>query len=182
MSIRFNICYNFHISKLSCSCREGNNEEDIDPDEVEFILKESEKINFNDLIPSKEIYVYFKILKNEVIIAFTGDNLIEIPLQKEDLLNKKLSEIKIFPELFIDYIRPLFLNAIDRGEAYQFIFQTNITPRDIVCSIYPCSVPGIVTSCDIVLRYSHQNAICENPGQFILNSNIKKGEKVELLH
>ena len=181
MSIVCNFCYNFNISKLNCNCKNTENEEDIKPEDVEFTLKESEKICYNDLLPINEEYMYIKILKNEKIIALIGDPLIEIPLEPEDIINKKLTDVTVFSTLFIDYIRPFFLNAVDRGEAYQFIFQTNITHRNIVCSIYPCSVPGAITSCDIVLRYSHQNAIGISPGQFSLNES-SKGEKVDLLY
>ena len=55
MSLICNICENFNISKLVCSCKNKRELEDvITPDDVEFSLLKSEKRKFSDLIPNND--------------------------------------------------------------------------------------------------------------------------------
>jgi len=182
MSIVCNLCQNFTISKLSCGCsKQKENDGEINPSEVEFTLIETKRISYTELIPNNDNYTYLKILKDEKIVAISGEFLLEMPLKKEEILDKKLYEINIYPVFFIDYIRPLFLNAIDKGEAYQFAFHTNITSRNITCSIYPCSLPGNISSCDVVIRYNHQVITDRSISNFAFHkSDI--GEKVDILY
>lgn len=184
MSIVCNICENFKISKLICNCKDNREEDYIGSKDIEFYLLHSEQIKFNDLIPNNEIYLYFKIIKDETIISFAGESFIEIPLQEDDLLNKKLTDIKIYPVFFQDYIRPLFFNSIEKGEAYQFEFKTNMTERKLSCNLYPCSIPGMVSSCDIVIRYSHRIIEKGKLSQFAIkiDRTNSPGEKVSILY
>jgi hypothetical protein len=182
MSIVCNICENFNISKLVCSCK-NNKENDniIHSDEVEFSLLHSEKRKFDDLIPSNDNYLFFKINKDETIISASGDAFIEMPLTEEEILNIKLKNIKVYTIFFQDYVRPLFLNSIEKGEAYQFQFKTNITDKKLICSIYPCSMPGTISSCDIVIRYNHGTIERGRLSEFAIKPE-GGGEKVEILH
>ena len=182
MSIVCNLCQNFTISKLSCGCsKRKENDGEINPSEVEFTLIETKKISYSELIPNNDNYTYLKILKDETIVAISGEFLLEMPLKNEDILNKKIYEIDIYPVFFIDYIRPLFLIAIDKGEAYQFAFRTNITTRNITCSIYPCSLPGSISSCDVVIRYNHHVISSKSISNFAFTRN-DVGEKVDILY
>jgi len=182
MSIVCNICENFNISKLNCICRKNKEDDHICPNEIEFDLIKSEKKRYSELIPNEDNYLYLKIIKNETIIALSGETFLELPFEEKDVINKKLSEIKIYPVFFIDYIRPLFLTSMEKGEAYQFDFRTNITERLLTCSIYPCSMPGAISSCDIVIRYSHQVLNSLRISELALRETSDKGEKVDTLY
>lgn len=182
MSIVCNICENFNISKLNCNCRKNNEPEHICPHEVEFELIKSEQKRYSELIPTDDNYLYLKIIKNETVIALSGETFLEMPFEESDILNKKISEIKIYPVFFIDYIKPLFLTSMEKGEAYQFDFRTNITERLLTCSLYPCSMPGAISSCDIVIRYAHQAISRTRISEFALREPSDKGEKVDTLH
>lgn len=180
MSIVCNICENFNISKFNCNCRRSSEPEHICPNEVEFELIKTDQTKYSDLIPNGDNYLYLKIIKNETIIALSGETFLEMPIQEEDIVGKKLTELKIYPVFFMDYIRPLFLNSLDKGEAYQFDFRTNITERLLTCSIYPCSMPGSISSSDIVIRYAHKaiNRISD----FAFKETSDNGEKVDILY
>lgn len=180
MSIVCNICENFKISKLVCNCK-NNKEEDevIQSEEIEFSLLTSDKRKFDNLIPNNDNYLFFKINKDETVISAAGEAFLEMPLVEEDILNKKLKYIEIYPIFFQDYIRPLFLNSIEKGEAYQFDFKTNITEKKLICSIYPCSMPGVISSCDVVIRYNHDTIDRGRLSDFAIKPS---GEKVDILH
>jgi len=178
MSIVCNICENFKISKLICNCKNNKEEDIIQSEEIEFSLLPSDKRKFDDLIPTNDNYLFFKINKDETIISASGEAFLEMPFVEEDILNKKLRYIEIYPIFFQDYIRPLFLNSIKKGEAYQFDFKTNITNKKLICSIYPCSMPGIISSCDIVIRYNHGTIDRGRLSEFAIKPT---GEKVEIL-
>lgn len=181
MSVVCNICENFKISKLACICKNNKEEDEISPStEIEFyLLAGGDKRKFNDLIPSNDNYLFFKINNDETVISISGESFIEMPLNKEDILNKKLKNIEIYHIFFQDYIRPLFLNSIIKGEAYQFDFKTNITSKKMSCCIYPCSIPGMISSCDVVIRYNHDTIDHGRVSEFTIKSS---GEKVNILH
>jgi len=180
MSLICNICENFNISKLVCNCKNKREIDDnITSSDVEFSLLKSEKRKFSELIPNNDSYLFFKIDKDEIIISASCNNLLEMPMLEEDILGKKILDIDIYTIFFQEYIRPLFLNSMEKGEAYQFEFKTNITDKKLVCSIYPCSIPGMISSCDVVIRYNHDTISRERLADFAIKPD---GERVTILH
>ena len=148
--VNIKCCDTFSVSKVFFSCKKREN----DNEELTFELIESPHKKFEDLIPSSQDYLYLKILKNKKIISVDGNYIKNLLLTKEDLINKKLDSINKCSELFGEYILPLFETSIKNGEAYQFDFKNNNENRIMACSIYPCSIPGAITSVDVVIRNS----------------------------
>lgn len=178
MPIVFNICQNFKIGKLICNCKSNNEHDTINPRDVDFELIKSNQIKFDNLIPSNDDYLFFKINSDETIISVAGNGFEEMPLKNEDILNKKLKHLTIYKIFFQDYIRPLFMDSINKGEAFQFEFLTNITDRKFICSLYPCSMPNVISSCDVVIRHNHGSIGRDDIRDYVLHT---EGEKVDIL-
>lgn len=186
MSIGLHFCDNLNINSLSCKCSKNEIEEDEDfiyQGRITFTLVNIEQRKFNDLIPDNENYIYMKILSNEVIFNASSKPFIEMPLEINEVIGKKILEVEKYPVLFADYIRPLFLASINNGKSFQFTFHTNINDRLLSCNMYPCSMPPKnINSCDIVIRYSHHGITGNDISKFILNSGtLTRGSHVDLI-
>lgn len=179
MSVTFNCCAEFKISDFACYCIRRNRK---DKKEITFDLIHSEPKKYDNLIPANEDYIYFKILNNNKIISFEGENFKEMPLKKNDVIGKKIEEIKKYPDFFMDYLLPLFISSVKEKEAYQIYFSTSINSRMLTCNIYPCSIPGIVSSCDVVIRYAHHVFSNDTLKGFRLENTTPVGEVIELLY
>lgn len=186
MSLGLHFCDNLNINSLSCRCSKNQlEEEDVTRHGIiTFTLVNIEQRKFNNLIPDNENYIYMKILSNEVIFNASSKPFIEMPLESNEIVGKKILEVEKYPILFADYIRPLFLASIENGKSFQFTFHTNINDRLLSCNMYPCSIPlKNINSCDIVIRYSHHGITGNDISKFILNSGtLTRGSHVELLN
>ena len=106
---------------------------------------------FEDFLPSKDDYLYMKVLSNGKIISVKGKYLWKIfKLTKRKVKNKPLLDIN--REFFKDYLQVLLQKAKDENSAYQFGFQYKDDLEVILCSIYPCMVYEECKSFDIVIR------------------------------
>ena len=54
-----------------------------------------------------------------------------------------------------------------------------IVSKKLICSIYPCSMPGMISSCDIVIRYNHDAIDRGRLSDFAIKPD---GEKVDILY
>ena len=101
-NIVFKCCDNFNIKKMFFSCKGSKKKKEKKKKHkcnLLFDLVDSTPKKYNNLVPP-ENFLYLKILKNGKIISISGDYLEEFNLKKEDLLNKKLENIKCCTELF----------------------------------------------------------------------------------
>lgn len=147
--MNFNCCGSLNISSINFNCSRENT------DEIEFnlIKQEDKQYKFDNLLPDNENYLYIKILKNEKIVCLEGDLCKLFHMKKKDIVETYLKDIKVHKEFFLDFIKPLFTICIKEGDSFQFMFTNSRIEEDLVCSLYPCSIPGdYITSIDIVIR------------------------------
>ena len=64
--------------------------------------------------------------------------------------------------------------SIKKGEAYQFLFNTTQDENPLVCSLYPCSIPGSISSVDIVVRQPQDIIEKSRISDFILKIKWRK--------
>ena len=148
--MNFNCCESLNISSINFNCSRDSGEE------MEFhLLKQSEKrFKFENLLPESENYLYFKILKSGKIISLEGEFLKLFKMKRKDIVDKNLEEVKTHREFFLDFIKPLFDISIKEGDSFQFMFSNTKSDEELVCSIYPCSIPGDhISSIDVVVRH-----------------------------
>ena len=156
--IVFKICEELKISNLNCVCCKKK----IKNSNLRFSLISNEEKKYTNLIPNNKEYIFLKILENREIIAVSGDLINQFGLKPKDLLTKKIQEIEKCKELINDYIGELFDSCLEEGEAYEFDFSTNIHSNIFTCSMYPCSIPGRISSVDVVIRYSKEEINLNN--------------------
>ena len=92
-------------------------------------------------------------------------------MKKKDIINKYLYEISKNKIFFLDFIKPLLEMALEKGEAYQFMFKINTEQKNLVCSLYPCYIPDSVTSVDIVIRSPQAIKNGRNLPSYIIQSS-----------
>ena len=154
MTLNLSCCQNVKFDKLFC-CREKTEtppstpEPVVNENTIGISLVESKHIKFEHLIPDHKDFIYLKILRDGVIISAEGDFITGMGMSREDLIGKKIKNIEKNRELFGDFIYPLFKKSIETRAMYQFCFKIT---RVICCSIYPCVIPGLVSSVDCVIR------------------------------
>lgn len=162
--VNLNCCPNFSLGTM-CTCK-GRPATESPPPSLgepppstfveplgEFItLIEMEQIHFETLLPSHNEYLYLKIKKNKNILCATGGLLDDLKMEKKDFIGVNLCEVKKNPQLFGDFICPLTTKSLETGTAYQFCFKLGSHERTICCSIYPCTIPGQISSIDCVIR------------------------------
>ena len=173
----FKCCENFKISKLIFNCtssRDSRNEE------LEFHLlkQENKQYSFSSMLPESDNYLYLKIDKNGKIISVTGDYMKKFKMRKKDFYKKNLDEVEFMTQFFIDFLKPLHELAIEKGEAYQFLFNISNDENPMVCSIYPCYIPNLVSSVDVVVRQPQDIIEKNRMEDYLLKSS---GEKVPSL-
>lgn len=115
-------------------------------------LIETEQIHFESLLPNHSEYLYLKILKNRSILFADGGLIDDLHMTLDDLIGIDLCSVVKNPELFGGCICPLITKTLEQGTAYQFCFKVGAHERLICCSIYPCSIPGHISSADCVIR------------------------------
>jgi len=163
--MNFNCCESLNISSINFNCGSNRSE----ALEFNLINQEDKKYKFDNLLPESNNYLYIKILKNEKIVSLGGDLCKVFGIKKKDFIDKHLYEIKSMKSFFLDFIKPLFEFSVERGESFQFMFTNNKTEEELVCSLYPCCIPGDhITSVDIVVRQP-QNSILDTQ-KFIINN------------
>jgi len=145
------ICEEINIKQINMNCRSGSESETSEKDlDLELVKHKKKRYQFYNLVPESNKFLYMKFANDERCISVEGSFLKKFKMRKKDLVNKKLQEIKKNKTLFLDFIKPLFIISLDRGEALQFLFKLK---REIfVCSIYPCYIPNVIASADIVIR------------------------------
>jgi hypothetical protein len=130
------------------------------------------------MLPESTNYLYLKVDEFGKIISIEGDYMNKFGIKRKNFIGTYLEEAYQLTEFFIDFIKPLQEMSIKKGEAYQFLFNTSQDENPLVCSLYPCSIPGSISSVDIVVRQP-QNIIEKNRiSDFILKSS---GEKLPSL-
>lgn len=165
-NMNFNCCESINISSINFNCGRESGEE------IEFNLinQESKQYKFDNLLPDNDKYLYIKILKNGKVICLEGGLIKVFHMKKKDILDVYLKDIKTQKEFFLDFISPLFEISIEKGDSFQFMFTNSKIEEELVCSIYPCCIPGDkITSIDIVVR-SPKNKIL-NTGKYIIDSD-----------
>ena len=167
------LCENFKISKLifNCSSKESN-QGDL---EFHLLKQENEQYSFSSMLPESDNYLYLKIDKNGKIISVTGDYMKKFNMKRKDFYKKNISEVEVMAQFFIDFLKPLHELSIEKGEAYQFLFNSNHDENPMVCSIYPCYIPNIVSSVDVVVRQPQDIIERGKMEDYLLKSS---GEKV----
>jgi hypothetical protein len=125
----------------------------------DFELLKTNKKKFNNLVPSHDEYLFIKILNDGRIISIVGGLGKFFSMNSKNFLNKKLSDVKKNHILFNDFIEPLFNACIPEASAYQFDFMTK--DKKFSCSLYPCLMPGELSSVDIVIRPLKSIAIAD---------------------
>ena len=151
-TVNFSICQNFKISNLIFKCSKEEERS------LEFVLvdQQDKHYTFPNLIPESNNYLFLKIDRFEKIISVEGEYIKLFKMKKKDLLNKNLYDIR-------------------NGEAYQFSFKINKDDSDLVCSIYPCYIPGKTSSVDIVIRKPQITMTKESVDSYVLEcSNVQK--------
>lgn len=172
----FKFCDNFKISRLIFNCNRGSYE----TDELEFHLlkQKGDQYAFTSMLPESNNYLYLKVDELGKIISIEGDYTTRFGIKRKHFIRTYLEEAPYLTEFFIDFIKPLHDRSINKGEAYQFLFNTSQDENPLVCSLYPCSIPGNISSVDIVIRQP-QNVIEKSRiNDFILKAN---GEKLPSL-
>ena len=174
MSINLNCCPNFNLGLGSlCSCKDKSEtnsppsspQPSIPIDRSHFrsvtptnvlgepiTLVETDQIHFENLLPNHSEYLYLKILKNVTVLFAIGGLMDDLHMVQEDFLGVNICSIVRNSELFGECICPLVTKTLENGTAYQFCFRLNGYERLICCSIYPCSIPGRISSSDCVIR------------------------------
>lgn len=167
MTLNLNCCPNFNLGLGSlCSCKgKPETESPLPPttpigDEASSMyslgepitLIETEQIHFESLLPTHPEYLYLKILKNRVVLCATGGLMDDLQMIDKDFIGVDLCLIGKNTELFGGCICPLVSKTLDQGTAYQFCFKLGSSERLFCCSIYPCSIPGQISSADCVIR------------------------------
>lgn len=130
---------------------------------------ESDKIHFNTLLPDHKEYIYLKILANERIIAAEGEFMDDLDMTKGDFLGRTICDVPRNSELFKECICPLFKRSMETGATYQFCFKIEDSPRLITCNIYPCSIPGFISSADCVIRPAIKGVFGEDMDRFVVS-------------
>ena len=115
-------------------------------------LTVGESISFDSLLPNHNEYIYLKIKSAGEIIAAEGDFMNDLGMTRADFIGYHLNSIEKNRELFGEYIYPLFIRSIENGSVYQFCFRIDDTQRVVCCSLYPCTIPGAISSIDCVIR------------------------------
>jgi len=159
MTLNFTCCKDFKLTSLIC-CKNGNESPPPSPSPSPspppprkiITLVESDKINFETLLPNHGKYIYLKILANETIVTAAGEFMNDLDMEKEDFIGKNICSIKKNTELFKECICPLFKRSMETGNTYQFCFTLGDNLRMIACNIYPCSIPGYISSADCIIR------------------------------
>ena len=200
MAVVFKCCDNFNISKMLFSCKgkgkgkgEGknknknknkNNKRDSfceEEDACVFNLVKSEHTTFKDFIPpTSKNYMYLKILSSGKIISMSGDYYKKLLMKPEEIINKKISSLTTGKTLFVDFITPLFEACVKNSEAYQFNFKCSDNGKTMSCSLYPCPIPGSISSVDVVIRNNKEALNIVDPNDFIIN-NETKGRKMPVM-
>jgi len=172
------------MGKLSCC---GKKEEDDEPDfsvtDLEetlghvITLVDNDRINFDSLFPSHTEYIYMKIVSDEKIVSVSGDLFDDFGLAPEDLLDKNICSIEKNAELFGEFMCPLFRRSIKTGMAFQFCFSLDNEKRLFCCSIYPCPIPGMISSVDCVIRPISRGFKVSDIDRFILPDDENEEEK-----
>ena len=164
MSINFNCCPNLNLGLGSlCSCKEkprtdsppldnGPHHNLMDTMGEPVTLVETEQIQFENIIPGHMEYLYLKIIKDQTVLCVAGGLLDDFRMTSQDFLGISLCSVVKNQELFGGCICPLVRKALENGTAYQFCFKLGKKERLICCSIYPCSIPGSISSVDCVIR------------------------------
>ena len=174
----FKLCDTFKISKLICFPRYSSE----NSHSFKLIKTDSRKqYKFTSLIPDSDSYLYIKIDNRDKIVALEGGYVKRYKIKRKRFLNKKLSEIEFCEDFLLNYIKPLHEKSIKDGLAYQFLFTSTCHEKTHVCSIYPCSVPGSVSSTDVVIREPVEVFNSEELESFILQTT-RSGELVPKLH
>jgi len=166
-TFNISLCNNFKISKIFFICTGNNKSEDLEFE----LIKQNENLGFHNLIPESDNYLYMKADKYEKIIAVEGDYLKKFKMKKKDIINKYLYEISKNKIFFLDFIKPLLEMALEKGEAYQFMFKINTEQQKLVCSLYPCYIPDSITSIDIVIRSPQAIKNGRNLPSYIIQSS-----------
>jgi len=166
-NFNISLCHNFKISKVFCNCTGKNKEDDLQFE----LIKQEENLGFHNLIPESNNYLYMKADKYEKIIAIEGEYLKKFKMKKKEILNKYLFEIRKNKIFFLDFIKPLLEMALEKGEAYQFMFKISTEQQSLVCSLYPCYIPDKVTSVDIVIRSPQAIKNGKNLPSYIIQSS-----------
>ena len=172
----FKFCDNFKISRLIFNCHRGS----YNTDELKFHLlnQEGKKYSFTSMLPESNHYLYLKVDEFGKIISIEGDYMVKFGIKRKHFIKTYLEEAEYSTEFFVDFVKPLHEMAIKKGEAYQFLFNTNQDENPLVCSLYPCPIPGSISSTDIVVRQPQNIIEKSRIGDFILKTN---GEKVPVL-
>jgi hypothetical protein len=181
MTINFNFCADFKISKLVCvTC--NNNSESNNNKKIQFNLIESngKQYKFEKLLPDTDDYLFLKINSCGKIISMVGNYEKKLKMKVSNFYLKNIDDIRTHKKFFLEYIKPLFQMSIEKGEAYQFLFNTNKDKTALVCSIYPCCIPNYTSSVDIVIREPVEIIKKESTNQFLLKTS-KGGCKIEPL-
>lgn len=165
-TVNFSLCNNFKISKIFCFCGKEKRKD------LQFeLVKQNDILGFHNLLPESDNYLYIKVDKYEKVISVEGEYLKKFRMKRSDIINNyiyKISKNKIF---FLDFIKPLLEVSLEKGEAYQFTFKLNTEEQNLICSIYPCCIPGGVTSADIVIRSPQILKSERNLHSFIIESS-----------
>lgn len=172
----FKLCDNFRISRLIFNCNGRRNTEDL---EFHLLNQDEKKYSFSNILPESNNYLYLKIDKNGKVISIEGDYMKKFKLKRQKIIKKYLEEIDTVPQFFIDFVKPLQEMSIEKGEAYQFLFNSNHDENPLVCSLYPCSIPGHVSSVDVVVRQPQDIIERDRMNNFILKSN---GQKIPIIN
>ena len=169
MTCNFKFCDTFKISKLICVFN-GRRNPDSGDLEFNLIRQDGEHYSFDNVIPESDNYLFAKIDKNEKIISLEGGYIKKLGVNKKKMLGKYLYEIRKNNQLFLDFIKPLYEYSIKKGEAYQFTFNTNRDEVPLICSLYPCCIPGCTSSVDVVIRRREVVFRKESLSDFVINS------------
>ena len=172
----FKFCDNFKISRLIFNCNRGS----YNTDELEFHLLNQgvKQYSFTSMLPKSNNYLYMKVDQNGKIISIEGDYMTKFKIKRKNFIGLYLEETTQLVDFFIDFIKPLHEKSINSGEAYQFLFNTSHDDNPLVCSLYPCSVPGFISSLDVVVRQPQDIVEKSRISDFILKSS---GEKLPTL-
>lgn len=171
MTLNLNCCPNFNLGLGSlCSCKDKprtESPEPINPVPMEpnsgidatrdllrepIVLVENEQIHFESMLPNHTEFLYLKILNDKKILAIAGGLIGDLKMDKDDLIDKDVCSVEKNQELFADFICTLVSRSLENGTAYQFCFKIGSSGRILCCSIYPCSIPGFVSSVDCIIR------------------------------
>lgn len=166
-SINFSLCQNFKLSNFIFNCSGNRNS----PLEFKLINQNDKHYTFPNLIPESNNYLFLKIDRFEKIISVEGEYIKLFKMKKKDLLDKFLYQVEKNKIFFLDFIKPLYLQAIRDGEAYQFSFRITPEESDLVCSIYPCYIPDKTSSVDIVIRKPQITMTKDSVHSYILESS-----------